>query len=108
MGAVIPGLGMTLADLKTGKHLPTWLPLQLEGYWHCTEVWLPLADLSALTTAGYAWRPDVQKLTLKVGGHRLLMAVGSEMARLDDEELIHLTGPVLLRQGEIYVPLAAL
>lgn len=98
-------LAPTTATVLYGDGRPAeQLPILAGG----AEAWLRVADISALLRATYAWRPEVQKLTLKLGGHRLLMAVGSEMARLDDQELIHLTGPVLLRQGDIYVPLAAL
>jgi hypothetical protein len=77
-GGVIPGLGRTLLDLKSGKHLPAWLPLQIEGYWHCTEVWLPLGEralMPGFDTAGCLHlRPRYHR------GYKLRQVVPSEAA----------------------------
>ena len=48
LGALLPGLGVWMIDLKSGKHLPQWLELQLTGYWNATEVWLPLGGREPL------------------------------------------------------------
>lgn len=71
------------------------------------QVWLAAGDLAALLQGTLYWRPEVQKLAFDVGGHRLQFSVGAEIVQLDGEESIHLPGPVFLREGLIFLPLAA-
>lgn len=114
LGSARPGHAQEYASLKLAPATATVLygdgrPSEsIEVLSGGPEVWLRIGDLSAMLRAVYAWRPEVQKLLLRVGGHRLQMALGSELVQLDQEALIHLPGPVLLRQGQLYVPLAVL
>lgn len=71
------------------------------------QVWLAAGDLSALLQCTLYWRPEVQKLSLEVGGHRLGFSVGSEVVQVDGEASVHLPGPVFNREGQIFLPLSA-
>lgn len=68
-------------------------------------VWFSAGDLSAIFESSRFWRADLQRITFRIGEHRLALAVGSDVAVLDEEEPIHLAATVLYLDGIVYVPL---
>lgn len=69
-------------------------------------VWVAAQDLAAMFRAVRFWRSDIRKLTFQVDGRELAVTVGSEVAMIDDAEVIHLDGAVEYQEGRIYVPLS--
>lgn len=70
------------------------------------QVWVAGHDLAAIFRASRFWRADTQKLTLKFEGHQVTATVGSEVALIDRESPVHMTGPALYREGRVYLPLS--
>lgn len=97
-----------LATMRRGDAGPGQPAEKIRVLAGADQVWLAAGDLSAMLQGTLYWRPEVQKVALEVGGHRLQFSIGSEIVQLDGEESVHLPGPVFLRDGLIYLPLAAL
>jgi N-acetylmuramoyl-L-alanine amidase len=62
-----------------------------------------LADLARAFGASRHWNPRTSKMSLAVGIHRLSMASGSQFVTLDSGAM-NVGSPVLLREGEYWVP----
>jgi len=62
-----------------------------------------LADVARAFGASRHWNPRTSKMSLAVGIHRLSMASGSQFVALDGDAM-NVGSPVLLREGEFWVP----
>ena len=60
-------------------------------------------DLARVFSATKYWRPDTQKLSLRIGDHTIRFTVGAPLV-LVDEEGWNLVMPARLIQGIVYVP----
>ncbi|MEY4375318.1 MAG: hypothetical protein RL760_1485 [Candidatus Eisenbacteria bacterium] len=61
-------------------------------------------DLARVLAAAKTWRSDVRKLVLQVGAHRLTFTVDNPFVLADDRTL-QLANSVVMRSGEVQVPL---
>ena len=64
-------------------------------------------DLARVFSATKYWRPDIQKLTLRIGDHTVRFTVGAPLV-LVDENAYNQVMPARLIQGIVYVPTAIL
>ncbi len=60
-------------------------------------------DLARLLGASRSWRPDVRKLVLRSGEHRLTFTSDNPFVIVDDRT-VRLSSPVLPRAGELQIP----
>src|SRR5262245_10658055 len=60
-------------------------------------------DLARIFSATKYWRPDTQKLSLRIGEHTIRFTVGAPLVLLDDEGW-NLVMPARLIQGIVFVP----
>jgi len=60
-------------------------------------------DLARVFSATKYWRPEIQKLTLRIGDHTVRFTVGAPLV-LVDENATNLVMPARLIQGIVYVP----
>jgi N-acetylmuramoyl-L-alanine amidase len=60
-------------------------------------------DLARIFGATKYWRPDIQKLSLRVGEHTVRFTVGAPLV-LVDEAAWNLVSPAFLIQGVVFVP----
>ena len=60
-------------------------------------------DLARVFSATKYWRPDIQKLTLRIGDHTVRFTIGASLV-LVDENAYNLVMPARLIQGIVYVP----
>lgn len=61
-------------------------------------------DLAHVLGASQSWRSDLRKLVLRMGSHRLTFTVDNPFV-LADERTLRLSTSVLMRSGEVQVPL---
>ena len=61
------------------------------------------SDLARVFRATKYWRPEIQKLSLRMGEHSVRFTVGASVV-LVDEEAINLVQPVRIVQGVVFVP----
>jgi N-acetylmuramoyl-L-alanine amidase len=60
-------------------------------------------DLARVFSATKYWRPEIQKLTLRIGDHTVRFTIGAPLV-LVDENAYNLVMPPRLIQGVVYVP----
>ena len=60
-------------------------------------------DLARVFSATKYWRPDTQKLSLRIGEHTIRFTVGAPLVLIDDEGW-NLVMPTRLIQGIVFVP----
>jgi N-acetylmuramoyl-L-alanine amidase len=60
-------------------------------------------DLARIFSATKYWRPDMQKLSLRIGEHTIRFTVGAPLVLIDDEGW-NLVMPARLIQGIVFVP----
>ena len=60
-------------------------------------------DLARIFSATKYWRPEIQKLSLRIGEHTVRFTVDAPVVILDDDAL-NLVEPVQLIQGVVYAP----
>lgn len=60
-------------------------------------------DLARVFSATKYWRPEIQKLSLRVGDHTLRFTVGASLVLLDETEW-NMVMPARLIQGIVFVP----
>lgn len=65
--------------------------------------YLSLADLAQAFGASRHWNPRTQKAALAIDTRRIVMTDGSAFVSLG-EETVNVTRPVLVRDGEVWVP----
>jgi N-acetylmuramoyl-L-alanine amidase len=65
--------------------------------------YLSTNDLARIFGATKYWRPEIQKLSLRLGSHTIRFTVGAPVV-LVDEEARNLIAPVRLVQGVVHVP----
>ena len=61
------------------------------------------SDLARVFRATKYWRPEIQKLSLRMGEHTVRFTVGAPVV-LVDEEAINLAQPIRIVQGVVYAP----
>lgn len=61
------------------------------------------SDLARVFRATKYWRPEIQKLSLRMGEHTVRFTVGASVI-LVDEEAINVVQPVRIVQGVVYAP----
>ena len=61
------------------------------------------SDLARVFRATKYWRPEIQKLSLRMGEHTVRFTVGAPVV-LVDEEAINLVQPVRIVQGVVFTP----
>ena len=66
--------------------------------------YISASDASLLFGASRFWRPDLLKMTLRIGDHRVKVAAENPNVVID-ERTLHLRSPVLFRDGELQLPL---
>lgn len=69
--------------------------------------WIGANDLARLLDATKFWRPDVRKLVLRAGDHRLQFTVDNPFAVIDDRT-VWLRTPVASVRGELQIPVRAI
>ena len=69
--------------------------------------YLSTNDLARIFGATKYWRPEIQKLSLRLGSHTIRFTVGAPIV-LVDEEARNLVAPVRLVQGAVHAPEAIL
>jgi len=65
--------------------------------------YISTSDLARVFRATKYWRPEIQKLSLRMGEHTVRFTVGAPVV-LVDEEAINLVQPVRIVQGVVYAP----
>jgi N-acetylmuramoyl-L-alanine amidase len=68
-------------------------------------LYVPANELAAALGLDKFWRADLGRLILAGPTHRISVIEGTELAVIDDGRLLHLPGPVFLRQGQMMLPL---
>ncbi|MFH1680339.1 MAG: N-acetylmuramoyl-L-alanine amidase [Candidatus Eisenbacteria bacterium] len=86
---------MRHADGRTSR-----LPLETHG----GEKYVQAPDVSLLYGASLHWRPDLLKMTLRVGDHRVKVTAENPNVVVDGA-VLHLLSPVIYRNGNLLLPL---
>jgi N-acetylmuramoyl-L-alanine amidase len=68
------------------------------------EWYIAGSDLAEILQVGRFWRSDVRKLVLRVGNNRITLTVDAR-AVVSEEKSIMLRAPVLMHQGEPWIPM---
>lgn len=90
------------ADLPRGPQLETARVARLGG-----EPYVGANDLARLLGATKFWRPDIRKLVLRMGDHRMQLTVDNPFV-VFDRRTLRLDLPVRSVRGEVHVPVALL
>ena len=80
------------------RHPERFVPIVRDGVRYVST-----NDLARVFGATKYWRPEIQKLSLRVGEHTLRFSVGAPVI-LVDEEARNLVHPVALVRGVVYAP----
>jgi N-acetylmuramoyl-L-alanine amidase len=65
--------------------------------------YLRAADISLVLGASLHWRPDLLKMTIRLGEHRVKVTAENPNVIVDGTA-IHLLSPVIYRDGDVYLP----
>lgn len=66
--------------------------------------YISATDISLIFGASRYWRPDLMKMTLRLGDHRVKVTAENEIVVIDGD-VFHLRTPVLFRDGRLLLPL---
>lgn len=80
------------------RHPERFVPIVLDGVRYVST-----NDLARVFGATKYWRPEIQKLSLRMGEHTLRFSVGAPVI-LVDEEAKNLVRPATLVKGTVYAP----
>jgi N-acetylmuramoyl-L-alanine amidase len=80
-----------------------WAPVEMVDDVACVGA----NDLARLLGATKYWRPDLQKLVLRAGTHSIKLTADNPFVVIDDRAFV-LPGPVVMRRGELQVPIGIL
>lgn len=105
VAALVPALtsaersGAPITVIYAGPRGPErFVPIVLDGM-----RFVSTNDLARVFGATKYWRPEIQKLSLRMGEHTLRFSIGAPVV-LVDEEARNLVRPATLVKGVVYVP----